>query len=58
MGSRVLAQLLDRGEKVRVISHNPDKLSKHALEQCEVIAGSLDNVDDLKRGFQGAKSVF
>lgn len=58
VGSHVLRLLLERGEAVRVVSHNPDKLAQSVRERCEVIAGSLDDVDTLKRGFDGAEAVF
>ena len=58
VGSQVLRLLLERGEKVRVVSHNPDKLSPSVREQCEVVTGSLDDVETLKRGFEGVETVF
>ena len=58
VGKRVLSLLLDSGETVRVVSHNPDKLAPSVRENCEVIAGSLDDAETLKRGFDGAESVF
>ena len=57
-GSLVLRQLLDQTEQLRVISHTPDKLPQAVRDRCEVIAGSLDDAETLKRGFDGAESVF
>ena len=57
-GSHVLRHLLDCGERVRVISHRPDKLAQSVRDRCETIAGSLDDAETLKRGFGGAESVF
>ena len=57
-GSRVLSHLLERGETVRVISHDVDKLPQSIRDRCEVIAGSLDDADTLRRGFDGAEAVF
>lgn len=58
IGSHVLRQLLEDGETVRVISHTPDKLPASVREKCEVIIGSIDDAETLKRGFDGAESVF
>jgi uncharacterized protein YbjT (DUF2867 family) len=58
VGSIVLEQLLERGEQVRVVSHSPDKLAPSVRERCEVISGSLDDADALKRGFEGADAIF
>ena len=58
IGSLVLRHLLDRGEAVRVLSQNPDRLPASVRDQCEVIAGSLDDADALARGFDGAESAF
>ncbi len=58
VGQHVLRMLLERGETVRVISYNPDKLPQAVRDNCEVVAGSLDDVETLKRGFAGAESVF
>ena len=58
VGHHVLNTLLERGETVRVISHNPDKLPQSVRENCEVIVGSLDDVETLECGFAGAESVF
>ena len=57
-GSQVLGHLLDRDETVRVVSHNPDRLPQVVRERCGVIDGSLDDAETLKRGFDGAESVF
>lgn len=58
VGSIVLERLLEYGEPVRVISQSPDKLAPSVRERCEVIAGSLDDADTLKRGFEGADAIF
>lgn len=58
VGRRVLSLLLEGGETIRVVSHNPDKLALSVRESCEVIAGSLDDAETLKRGFDGAEAVF
>lgn len=58
IGSQVLRQLLDRDERVRVISFTPQNLPSYARHRIEVVAGSLDDPDTLKRGFDGAEAVF
>ena len=58
IGSQVLRKLLDLGEPVRVISHDVDKLPQRVGDLCEVVSGSIDDVDTLRRGFAGAESVF
>lgn len=57
-GTHVLRHLLGCGETVRVVSHSPDKLEQSVREHCEVITGSLDDAETLKRGFDGAESAF
>ena len=57
-GSRVLHHLLERGEAVRVVSHDPHKLPQAVCERCELIVGSLDDADVLRRGFEDAETVF
>lgn len=57
-GSHVLRSLLERGETVRVVSQQPDRLTKSVRDKCEVIAGSLDDARVLRRAFDGAESVF
>jgi len=58
IGSRVLQSLLHKGERVRVISHSPDRLPQSVRDSCEVVTGSLDSVDTLKQGFEGADAIF
>ena len=58
IGSLVLRHLLDRGESVRVVSHTSDSLPQDIRDRCEVVAGSLDDVATLKRGFDGAEAAF
>ena len=54
----MLRHLLDRGETVRVLSQNSDRLPPSLRERCEVIAGSLDDTGTLERGFAGAEAAF
>jgi uncharacterized protein YbjT (DUF2867 family) len=58
VGSNVLRLLLAGGEDVRVVSHNPDKLPQSVRDKCDVVVGSLDDMQMLKRGFDGAETVF
>lgn len=58
VGSQVLRLLLEQGETVRVLSHSPDKLPPSVRQTCEVVVGSLDDLETLKRAFDGAETVF
>lgn len=58
VGTHVLRSLLERGETVRVISHSSDRLSPTVREKCDVVVGSLDDAATLRRGFDGAETVF
>ncbi|MGU3432585.1 NmrA family NAD(P)-binding protein [Actinomycetes bacterium M1A6_2h] len=58
IGSVVVRQLLEMGEQVRVVSHSPDRLPASVRERCEIIAGSLDDAETLKCGFEGADAIF
>ena len=58
IGSLVSQQLLKRGEPVRVVSYSPDRLPPTLREHCEIVSGSLDDADTLRKGFAGAEAVF
>jgi len=58
IGSRLVPQLLQRGEKVRVIARNPAKLPLGVQSQVEVIEGSASDVKVLNRAFEGAERLF
>jgi len=58
IGSRVAASLLDRGEKVRLISRDAAKLQHYMERGAEPAVGELTDVRFLTDTFKGAKAVF
>lgn len=58
IGSRVLANLLEANEAVRVISRNPAKLSDEVHDNVEVVEGSADDPKVVNQAFAGADVVF
>jgi uncharacterized protein YbjT (DUF2867 family) len=58
IGSRLVTQLLQRGEKVRVIARNPAKLPLGVQSRVEMIEGSSKDVKVLNRAFEGAERLF
>jgi len=58
IGRQVLANVLDRGEPVRVIARDPSRLPSETHERVEIVQGSHGNVDVVMQAFQGADSVF
>src|SRR5213078_2575390 len=58
IGHQVLVNVLDRGEPVRVIARDPSRLPAHTREHVEVVQGSHDDLDAVRKAFAGADSVF
>ena len=58
IGHQVLVNVLDRGEPVRVIARDPARLPAHTREHVEVVQGSHDDLDAVRKAFAGADSVF
>lgn len=58
VGKHVLRSLVECGETVRAISHSPERIPADLRDNCEIIAGSLDDAEALTQGFAGAESVF
>ena len=56
IGSQLLQLMLDDGARVRAIARSPEKLTPHA--NLEIVQGSTDDAEVLKRAFDGARSVF
>lgn len=56
IGSKVLAGLLKTDEKLRVIVHDPAKLSEAARARAEIIVSSLDNADKDERSVRDNSS--
>src|SRR4051812_11209706 len=57
-GSIVAETLLARGEKVRVIGRDKEKLAKLAVKGAEIAAGALTDAAFLTRAFDGARAVY
>jgi uncharacterized protein YbjT (DUF2867 family) len=58
IGGRVVANLLDRGEPVRVVVRDPARLPARVRENAEVVPGSHGDPDVVAKAFAGADAVF
>ena len=58
IGSQVVKDLLEAGEKVRVIVRDAAKLAPEIRERVEVVEGSHDDVDVVAKACEGAESFF
>lgn len=58
IGRHVLDNVLGRGEKVRVIVRDPQRLASHVRERVEVVRGSHDDRDVVMAAVTGARTVF
>ena len=57
-GSVVAEKLLGRGEKVRAIGRNKEKLEKLTSKGAEAATGELTDVAFLTKAFDGARAVY
>ena len=58
VGRQVLGHLLESGEPIRVIAHDPSRLTSRVRERVEVVPGSHGDSDVVDRAFAGADCVF
>lgn len=58
IGSKLANILLDRGEKVRVVGRNAERLARFAERGAEVATGNLKDTAFLTKAFTGATAVF
>ena len=58
IGRQVLANVLDKGESVRVIARDPSRLSPQARQRVELVQGSHSDFDVVSKAFAGADAVF
>lgn len=58
IGSKVIQDLLDAGESVRVIQRDPSKLAPEIRERVEVTQGSTDDESVLLQALEGTESLF
>jgi uncharacterized protein YbjT (DUF2867 family) len=58
IGSKLAEDLLSRGEKVRVVGRNADKLKGFTAKGANAAVGDLSDPGFLARAFMGAKAVF
>ncbi len=58
IGQNVMRGLLQSNETVRVIVRDPSRLMPEAANRVEVVEGSLDDIDVLKKAFAGAETLF
>lgn len=58
IGSRVLADLLQHDEPVRVIARDPGKLPARTRDRVDIVQGSHGNSDVVERAFEGADALF
>jgi uncharacterized protein YbjT (DUF2867 family) len=57
-GSRIAERLLEKGEKVRVIGRNLERLKPLADKGAEPFVGSLEDAGAMKSAFAGAKAAY
>ncbi len=57
-GSVVAEKLLARGEKVRAIGRNKEKLAKLAALGAETVSGEVTDAEFLTKAFEGARAVY
>lgn len=57
-GSVVAKKLLERGEKVRAIGRNKEKLQALAAKGAETVTGEVTDVAFLTKAFEGARAVY
>jgi uncharacterized protein YbjT (DUF2867 family) len=55
LGGRVARRLASRGVRQRVVARDPGRVP--ALDGAEVMTGSYDDRDGLRRAFQGARTL-
>lgn len=58
IGHQVLENVIDRGEKIRVIVRDASKIPANIRERVEVIEGSHGDADVVNKAFAGADAVF
>ncbi len=58
IGKRVLDELLAPEFSVRIIARNPARLPEEIREQVEVVRGSTDHAETLRRALDGVESLF
>jgi uncharacterized protein YbjT (DUF2867 family) len=58
IGHQVLANVLDKGESIRVIAREPSHLSPQTRQRVEVVQGSHSDFDVVNKAFAGADAVF
>ncbi|MFD8735997.1 NAD(P)H-binding protein [Streptomyces sp. NPDC059618] len=58
IGRRVVEQLLDAGEPVRVIARDPRRLSPTVRDRVEIVEGSHRDATVVDKAFAGADAVF
>ena len=57
-GGAVAKALLAKGQKIRVMTRNPDKAAALAKAGAEVVKGDLTNASDLQAALRGVHGVF
>lgn len=58
IGRRLAQHLLDRGEKLVLLSRSPDKTRDLVARGARLVEGAIDDPAALARAFEGAESVF
>jgi uncharacterized protein YbjT (DUF2867 family) len=58
IGRQVLANVLDKGESIRVIARDPSHLSPQTRQRVEVVQGSHSDLGVVTKAFTGADAVF
>lgn len=58
LGSRLAPRLLGEGASLRLLARNPSALPAELRARCEVVAGSLENAEAVRRATRGVETIF
>lgn len=58
IGNTLAQLLLDAGQKITIVSRNPDKVKSLTERGARLVVGSIDNADTLRQAFEGQQAVF
>ena len=57
-GAEILEQMVDRGEKIRVLARHPEKIPAEIAAKVEIAQGSLLKSNELKKALDGCETVY
>lgn len=57
-GAEILEQMVNRGEKIRVLARHPEKIPREIAGKIEIAQGSLLDSDELRNALDGCEAVY